>query len=53
VSPVAALTLVALIVALVLLLLAAFGVAHQRVQFVPLALALVVFAELLRLWPPP
>jgi hypothetical protein len=41
-----------LLVALVLLLLAAFGVAHQRVQLVPLALAIALLAFVLRLWPP-
>ena len=40
------------IAALVLLLGAAFGVNHQRVQLVPLALALALAAVLLRLWPP-
>lgn len=41
-----------LVFALVLLILAAVGVVHQRVQFVPLALALVLLAWLLRGWPP-
>jgi hypothetical protein len=46
------LVLALLLVALVLLVLAAFGVAHQRVQLVPLALAIALLAYLLRLWPP-
>ena len=41
-----------LLIALVLLVLAAFGVVHQRVQLVPLALAFALLAYLLRLWPP-
>lgn len=44
--------LILLLVALVLLGAAAFGVVHQRVQLVPLALALVLLAHILRLWPP-
>lgn len=46
------LAFIVLVAAFVLLLAAAFGVAHQRVQLVPLALALAVLAQLLRLWPP-
>ncbi|HXD06915.1 MAG TPA: hypothetical protein VN680_12750 [Burkholderiaceae bacterium] len=46
------LLLALLLVAFGLLVAAAFGVAHQRVQLVPLALALVLLAHLLRLWPP-
>jgi len=46
------LTAALLLVAIVLLALAAFGVAHQRVQLVPLALAIALLAYLLRLWPP-
>ena len=45
-------SLVLLAVAIALLLAAAFGVAHSRVQLVPLGLALAFGAELLRLWPP-
>ena len=41
-----------LVFALVLLILAAVGVVHQRVQFVPLALALVLLAALIGRWPP-
>jgi len=41
-----------LLVALGLLVAAAFGVVNSRVQLVPLALALVLLAHLLRLWPP-
>jgi hypothetical protein len=44
--------LVLFVAALVLLILAAFGVAHPRVQLVPLALALALLAYLLRLFPP-
>jgi len=44
--------LVLLLAALLLLLAAAGGVVHQRVQLVPLALALGVLAYILRLWPP-
>jgi hypothetical protein len=41
-----------LLLALIGLLLAAGGVVHQRVQLVPLALALVLLAFLLtRAWP--
>ena len=46
------LLLLLLLVAFALLVAASFGVVHQRVQFVPLALALVLLAHLLRLWPP-
>ena len=46
------LTAALLLVALVLLFLAAFGVAHQRVQLLPLGLAIALLAYLLRLWPP-
>jgi hypothetical protein len=48
----ALLALVLLIVALVLLFAAAFGVTHSKVQLVPLALALALLAHVLRLWPP-
>lgn len=48
----AALAFCLLVAALVLLVAAAFGVAHQRVQLVPLALALATLAALARLWPP-
>jgi hypothetical protein len=41
-----------LVIALVLFALAAAGVVHQRVQFVPLGLAFWVLAVLLRAWPP-
>lgn len=46
------LQLLLLLVAFVLLVLAAFSVANRFVQLVPLALALVLAAALLRLWPP-
>jgi hypothetical protein len=46
-AEVIAISLVLLVAALVLLFLAAFGVVHQRVQFVPLALALVLLSHLL------
>jgi hypothetical protein len=48
-----ALVLVLLMAAIALLLAAAFGVTHQRVQLVPLALALALMVPLAaRLWPP-
>jgi hypothetical protein len=40
------------VVALVLLFMAAFGVVHSRVQFLPLGLALALLAFVLRLFPP-
>lgn len=44
--------LVLLLVALLLLVAAAFGVVNSKVQLVPLALALALLAHVLRLWPP-
>ncbi len=41
-----------LVLALVLFTLGAFGVVHQRVQLVPLGLAALALALLVRLWPP-
>jgi hypothetical protein len=41
-----------LLTAFGLLVAAAFGVVHHRVQLVPLALALALLAHMLRLWPP-
>jgi multidrug efflux pump subunit AcrB len=41
-----------LVVAIVLLVAAAFGVTHQRVQLVPLALAIALLAPIAWLWPP-
>jgi hypothetical protein len=41
-----------LLVAFGLLVAASVGVVHQRVQLVPLALALVLLVHMLRLWPP-
>jgi hypothetical protein len=41
-----------LVIALVLFVLAAAGVTHQRVQFVPLGLAFWVLEALLRARPP-
>lgn len=41
-----------LLLALVLFALAAAGVAHARLQLVPLGLAACVLAMLVRLWPP-
>jgi hypothetical protein len=49
-SPVAALA--PLVVAIVILVAAAFGVAHQRVQLVPLALAIALLSPIAWLWPP-
>ena len=43
---------VLLLVAFGLLVAAAFGVVHHRVQLVPLALAIVLLVYMLRLWPP-
>jgi hypothetical protein len=45
------LVLLLLVVAFVLLLAAAFGVTHSKVQLVPLALALATLSLLLRWWP--
>jgi hypothetical protein len=44
--------LILLLLAFVAFVLAAGGVVHTRVQFVPLGLAACVLAWLLRLWPP-
>ena len=44
--------LVLLVLAFVLFVLAAVGVVHQRIQFVPLGLALLTLVALLRGWPP-
>jgi hypothetical protein len=42
-----------LLLAAVAFVLAAAGVTHQRLQFVPLGLALAALAQLVRWWPPP
>jgi hypothetical protein len=48
----AVLALALLLLALVVFVLAAAGVVHARVQLVPLGLAAVTLAALVRLWPP-
>lgn len=51
-APALALQALALGLALVLFGLAAAGVVHRRVQFVPLGLVLLVVVLILHLWPP-
>jgi len=52
VSAMALLTFVLVLLGFLLLVVASLGITNSRVQLLPLALALVVLAHLLRLWPP-
>lgn len=51
-STVAALVFALLVLALLLFALASVGIVHRSVQLVPLGLAVLVLAQILRLWPP-